>query len=314
MTSRSVKGVALSLASSVFFGVLYYVMPYLAPLTGEAVWGLRVLFALPVVTLILLLTKELHLLGETVLRIRKRPAMILGMLATSALLASQIWVYMWGPLNGRALQVALGYFLFPLVMIVVGRLLYKDRLTRLQLIATLIAATGVGFELIRIGQISWEALLVSLGYPVYFIIRKALGLNNTTGMWFDMLLVVPLAAFTVFVAITYGPSLSGATYLLWFVPLVGISSAVAILFFVLAGKYLSMSVFGLLSYIEPALLMVAALLIGETIAPGEFPLYIAIWLAILLVVIDGIRQIRRTRSVNLEQRRLPEDSREPART
>lgn len=293
MASKSTKGVAFSLTSSVFFGVLYYVMPYMAPLTGEAVWALRVLFGVPTITLILLITKELPLIGSTVNRIRKKPAMLLGMLATSALLAAQIWVYMWAPLNGKALQVALGYFLFPLVMIVVGRLLYKDRLTRMQLIATLIAAVGVGSELLRVGQISWEALLVSLGYPLYFVIRKALGLNNTTGMWFDMLFVVPLATFAIFASVSHGPSLVGATHLSWLVPLMAVSSSVAILLFVLAGKYLSMSVFGLLSYIEPALLMLAALLIGESIGAGELPLYLAIWTAILLVVFDGIRQIRR---------------------
>lgn len=291
MTSRSVKGVAFSLASSVFFGVLYFVMPYLAPLTGEAVWALRVLFAVPVITLILLVTREWPILGETMARLKRKPQLALGMLATSILLAAQIWVYMWAPLNGKALQVALGYFLFPLVMIVVGRILYRDRLSRMQLIAAIIAAIGVASELIRVGHISWEALIVCLGYPLYFVTRKALGLNNTVGMWFDMVLMVPLATFTVFTAVQYGPSLVGATHLSWFVPVVGISSAVAILFFVLGGKYLSMSVFGLLSYVEPALLMVAALLIGETIAPGEFVLYIAIWVAILLVIIDGIRQI-----------------------
>lgn len=300
MTSRSVKGVALSLASSIFFGVLYFVMPYMAPLTGEAVWALRVLFALPVITLILLVTREWPVLGETMSRLKQQPKMVIGMIATSLLLAAQIWVYMWAPLNGKALQVALGYFLFPLVMIVVGRILYKDRLTRMQLIATIIAAIGVGAELIRVGHISWEALIVCIGYPLYFVIRKALGLNNTVGMWFDMLLMVPLATYTIFASVKYGPSLAGATHLSWLVPVIGVSSAVAILFFVLGGKYLSMSVFGLLSYIEPALLMVAALLIGETIAPGEFVLYAAIWLAILLVVIDGIRQIlnaRETRAV-----------------
>lgn len=298
MTSRSVKGVTLSLASSVFFGVLYFVMPYMAPLTGEAVWALRILFALPVITLILLVTREWPLLGEAMSRLKQKPKIAIGMIATSLLLAAQIWVYMWAPLNGRALQVALGYFLFPLVMIIVGRILYNDRLTRMQLIATIIAAIGVISELIRVGHISWEALIVCLGYPLYFVIRKALGLNNTIGMWFDMLLMVPLATYTIFASVKYGPSLIGATHLSWLVPVIGVSSAVAILFFVLGGKYLSMSVFGLLSYIEPALLMVAALLIGESIAPGEYVLYVAIWLAILLVIVDGIRQILKARELD----------------
>lgn len=292
MSTRTVRGVILSLASSVFFGVLYYVMPLFAPLTGEAVWAIRVLFAVPTVTAILLLTREWPLLEEAMRRLRQRPVIIFGMLATSALLGAQIWVYMWAPLNGRALQVALGYFLFPLAMIVVGRLLYKERLTRLQQVATVLAAIGVLIEIIRVGVISWEALLVALGYPLYFVIRKALQLNNTAGMWFDMVILTPLAVFTVFMSLSLGPSLAGHPYLSWFVPLVGVLSSVAILFFVLAGKYLSMGVFGLLSYVEPALLMVAALLIGETIAPGELALYGFVWTAIALVVIDGIRQLR----------------------
>ena len=292
MSTRTVRGVILSLASSVFFGVLYYVMPLFAPLTGEAVWAIRVLFAVPTVTAILLLTREWPLLEEAMRRLRQRPVIIFGMLATSALLGAQIWVYMWAPLNGRALQVALGYFLFPLVMIVVGRLLYKERLTRLQQVATVLAAIGVLIEIIRVGVISWEALLVALGYPLYFVIRKALQLNNTAGMWFDMVILTPLAVFTVFMSLSLGPSLAGHPYLSWLVPLVGVLSSVAILFFVLAGKYLSMGVFGLLSYVEPALLMVAALLIGETITPGELALYGFVWAAIALVVIDGIRQLR----------------------
>ena len=265
-------------------------------MTGSAVWALRVLFAVPTITLILLISKEWPLIGEMMARVRNKPWLALGMIATSLLLAAQIWIFMWAPLNGRGLQVALGYFMFPLVMIVVGRLLYRERLTRLQLIATAIAALGVLAEVIRVGSISWEALVVCLGYPTYFVLRRYLGLNNTVGMWFDMLIVVPLATFVLFNSIAYGPSLIGATQLAWLVPVVGVSSSVAILLFVLAGKYLSMGVFGLLSYMEPALLMVAALLIGETIAPGEFIIYGAIWAAIALVIIDGIRQIRQGRA------------------
>lgn len=294
MSTRTARGVLLSLASSVFFGVLYYVMPWFAPLSGEAVWAIRVLFAVPTVTIIVLLTREWPLIGQALSRARQHPVLILGMLATAALLAAQIWVYMWAPLNGRALQVALGYFLFPLVMIVVGRLFYHERLTRLQQIATGLAAIGVVIEIVRVGSVSWEALLVALGYPLYFVIRKATKLNNTVGMWFDMLLMLPLAAVTVFASLTNGPSLDGHDYLYWFVPLIGVLSSVAILFFVLAGKYLSMGVFGLLSYVEPALLMIAALLIGETIAPGELVLYVFVWVAIALVFIDGIRQLKKS--------------------
>lgn len=298
---NTAKGLTLSISASVFFGALYFITPLLAPLSGEAVWALRMLFGLPVITGVLFVTKDWPLIGDTLARIRQHPWMLVGMIATSILLSLQIWVFMWAPMNGAALEVALGYFMMPLVAAVIGRTLYKDRVTWLQFAAIVLAALGVAFELFRVGQLSLWSLLVALGYPLYFVLRRKMNLNNTVGLYFDMLLTVPVAFTVVLLTVQHGPSLVGATHLIWLVPLVGVTSAVAILFYVLGAKYLSLTVFGLLSYLEPALLTVAAFLLGERIEPGEVVLYSAIWLAIGLVIFDGLRGLRYRNGASLRR-------------
>src|SRR5690606_41991940 len=82
--------------------------------------------------------------------------------------------------------LSLGYFLLPLTMILAGRFLYDERLSRLQQLATLFAVVGVANQLIQVGGLAWETWLVALGYPAYFALRRRLGTYNLGGMLGDM--------------------------------------------------------------------------------------------------------------------------------
>jgi len=287
--------VLISLASSASFGLIYFVTPLLQPMSGEAVWAVRALVSLPFVTVVLLVSRDWRLVTEFGARLRRRPVLILGMLASSALLAVQLWLFSWAPLNGRAMQVALGYFLLPLVLVVVGRFLYKDRMVWWQWTAAGLALIGVLYELMRIGGVSWETLTVCLGYPVYFVLRRAMGIGHLGGMWWDMACMIPFAIVVTVFAFHDGTLLDVNPTLWWAAPLISLFAALALLFYLVASRLLSMSMFGLLSYVEPALLLVASLLIGERITPGEWFTYGAIWAAVLIIVLGGALELVRAR-------------------
>ncbi|QZY53110.1 EamA family transporter RarD [Leucobacter tenebrionis] len=286
------RGIAVSVASSVLFGGIYFVTPWLAPASAESIWGLRDLITIPVIALALVVIRQGRLITEIGSRIRRNPLLLLGILACGALVAAQLWVFSWAPLHGRGMQVALGYFLLPLVLVVVGRLLYKDRLAWWQWLAAGIAALGVGFELIRVGGISWETLLVALGYPVYFVLRRALGTAHLGGMFWEFVVLAPVAAVLLVLEVVDGGALAANPALWWAAPLFAVASGVALMFYIAASRLLTLSIFGLLSYLEPALLMVASMLNGERIAAGEVVIYGAIWVAVLVLVAGGIAQLR----------------------
>jgi chloramphenicol-sensitive protein RarD len=219
--------------------------------------------------------------------------LILGLCISSALLGIQQWLFMWAPLNGRGLQVSLGYFLLPLAMLLAGRLLYRERLTFLQKVAGLSAALGVTYELYQVGGFSWEALLVAIGFPIYFILRRKLGTDHLGGLWFDMLLTLPFAAWIVMGQHTTTNHFAQNPRLYILVVLLAVISATAFMSYIVASRLLPFSLFGLMGYVEPVLMVGVALILGEQIQAEEWLTYIPIWTAVGMLILDGVRHLRR---------------------
>ncbi|OLU26443.1 EamA family transporter RarD [Pseudomonas sp. PA27(2017)] len=286
------KGIALSIASSCAFASLYYYATLLKPLNGEEIFGWRMLLTLPCVTLFLLLGREWDPVKEIFARLKQQPILIFGLAASSALLGVQQWLFMWAPINGRGLQVSLGYFLLPLVMLMIGMLVYRERLSRLQKTAGISALLGVAHELFQVGGFAWETLLVAGGFPIYFMLRRKLNTANLGGLWFDMLLVLPIACWFVLGQQSTMAHFEQAPRLYILVLILAVISAAAFMAYTTAGRLLPFSLFGLLGYVEPVLMVAVALLIGERIAPHEWATYIPIWVAVGLLMVEGLNHLR----------------------
>src|SRR3546814_19263678 len=97
-----------------------------------------------------------------------------------------------------ALDGCMVSFLLPLAMVLVGRVAYSERFSRVQTVAVVIAALGVAHELFRINSFSWATALVVFGYPPYFILRRVLRMGSLSTLWFDMLLIAPAAVFILY--------------------------------------------------------------------------------------------------------------------
>ena len=281
------KGVLFSVISSVLFAALYFYSTLLSPLNGEEIFGWRTLLTIPFLTIFIWRSGQWTLIQVWAQRMRQRPLLIIGALATSLFLGVQLWLFMWAPLHGRALQVSLGYFLLPLTMLLTGCIVYKERLSRLQNLAALCAAFGVLNELIQVGSFSWETMLVAFGYPCYFVLRQKMGSNNLGGLWFDMALLLPAGLWFVHAGAVGFAGVADDNALCLLILLLGILSAAALIFYMVASQTLSLSLFGLLGYVEPVLLVFVALLLGEQIKSHEWPTYIPIWIAVLLLIIEG---------------------------
>ncbi|WP_353142226.1 EamA family transporter RarD [Acinetobacter pragensis] len=309
------KGVALSILASVTFGVLYFYTQFLKPLDSEQTFAWRMLATLPFLTLFMWWTGDLKHVADIFKRIFKEPWMLPWLIFSSVLCTTQLWLFLWGPINGRGLQVSLGYFLLPLVMVLVGCVLYKEKLSRWQLTAVVLAVLGVGHELWRVGSIAWETAYVALAYPLYFFMRRVLKTDHLGGFWWDLFLILPAAVYLGFI---YSDSISlilNYTHLIWAVIGLGFFSALGLGSYILASRYLPFVIFGLLSYLEPVLLAFASMMMGERVTDAEWLTYIPIWLAVVLLVIEGclhiFKQKRNAESLdqNIEnlQKRLGDD-------
>ncbi|WP_017349054.1 EamA family transporter RarD [Pantoea sp. A4] len=285
------QGIALSLLASVLFAVQYYLSALIPGINGFELYGWRTLISVPIMTVCLLVSGHWRAVTAIMVRIVAQPALALGILLSSALMTVQQVLFIWAPLNGRGMNVALGNFLLPLVLLLVGRLFYKEKLSVLRGTAAFVAACGILYELYQVGGFSWEALTVSVGFTAYFVLRRALGTSNLGGLWLDMLLMLPFAVWCVWggEVITRTPVLSVSAHLA--ILAIGLCSAVAFMVYITASRLLPFTVFGLMGYVEPVLLVFVALLLGESIAAREWPMYLAIWGAVGLLALDGIANV-----------------------
>jgi len=221
------------------------------------------------------------------------------LLISSLLCTTQLWLFLWGPINGRGLEVSLGYFLLPLVMVLVGCVLYKEKLSSFQMVAVALAVLGVGHEIWRIGSIAWETVYVALAYPLYFFMRRKFATDHLGGFWWDLFLILPVAFYLGFIYSDSMPLMLNHSHLILAVLGLGFLSALGLGSYILASRYLPFVIFGLLSYLEPVLLAFASMALGERVESGEWLTYIPIWLAVLLLVVEGILHLLKQRKQQL---------------
>src|SRR3546814_18995779 len=107
----------------------------------------------------------------------------------------QLWLFAWAPLNQKGLDVSMGYFLLPMVMVLLGRLFYGERLSRVPTMAVLVAAVGVSHELWRSGSFSWATALVMFGSTPYFMLRRRMRLVSLSALSVGIIVRAPGALF-----------------------------------------------------------------------------------------------------------------------
>lgn len=287
------KGVSLSILASVLFGCMFYYTTLLQPLSGQEIFGWRMLLTLPVMSVFLIATQDWSLVSAIATRLKTDWRLWLVLPLSSLLVGIQLWLFLWAPLHGHAMNVSLGYFMMPLVMVLIGKFYYREKLSSLQKCAVLLALVGVGNALVQAGGFAWTSLLVCLGYPGYFVLRSKFKIDNLGGLWFDMLLTTPLALYFALSGLGLEQMTGQQVQLPLLILGLGILSASALVAYILSSRMLPFSLFGLLGYVEPVLLVAVAFLIGETIADTQWPTYIAIWLALCLLAFEGLYKLKR---------------------
>lgn len=286
-TNQTFQGTLASLLSSVLFSLMFLFGLFMQPLSGTQVASWRVLMMLLSLMLLVSLTKQWQHVFEY-LRTLKTPKEWLIFILPTPILGGQIWLFMWGPVNGFGLDITLGYFLLPLVMIVIGRFLYHEHMSVMQWLAALFAAIGIGYDIVQYGTISWATLFVCLGYPPYYLLRRKLAVPPITGLLSDLTLLTPVVLLLLYSSGGFEVAMQAAKF--WYLlPLLGFFSALAMSLTMIASSKLPISLFGALSYVEPMLLFVLSVtVLSQSLEEGgSLFMYGMIALALLVMIIDS---------------------------
>jgi len=230
-----------------------------------------------------------------------RQKKVLGAFAASALLLSGNWLtYIWSVNNGHVIDSSLGYFITPLVNVLLGYTLLHERPRRAQWTALAFAALGVIWLTVQTGRLTWIALVLAATFGCYGLLRKVAVLGAVEGLTLETMLLAPLAFAAIAIWSMQGSSTFPASDVptnLWLIAL-GPITAVPLLLFAAGARRISMTTLGLLQYIGPSIQFALGVWVfREPFTPARLAGFALIWIALLVYTFDGWRITRRAASV-----------------
>ena len=247
--------------------------------------GWRIIWTLPLCLLIVAFRKQ----GPDVLRaLANRKAM--GWLALSATLIAVNWVvYVWAINTGKVYAASLGYYINPLVNVLLGTLVLRERLSRLQWVAVGLAAVGVSLLLGGALTTLWISLTLALSFGTYGLIRKQVDVGALPGLTIEsIILLVPAAAVAWYYAgLPAGSAFTQGTGLSLAIMLGGALTAIPLLMFAIAARLLPYSTLGFIQFLAPSIVFILGLTVfGEELKPAQAACFACIWAAAAIFVWD----------------------------
>lgn len=289
-----IKGILCSLLASLLFGGLYLLATFLRPLEGEDVFGFRMLVTLPFLLLAVIALGKWSEFIAFLQRIWREPKLIFALLISASLVGVQMWLFLWAPNANRAIDVSIGYLLMPITMVAVGKFVYNEYLSLTKWLAILFAVIGVASNILLTGKLSWASLLVCTGYPAYFMVRKKFGISHIHSFVVEVAMLTPIALY--FISQVDLPSVQTVNPNIYFyLFLLGLMSGVALISYTIASTLVPFNMLGLLGYVEPCFMLLISFLIGERLDPNSYLLMLCLMIAVSLLILDGVLQLRKKR-------------------
>jgi len=218
---------------------------------------------------------------------------ILGILTATTLIVGINWfLFIWAINSDHILQTSLGYYINPLINVVLGLVFLKERLRPLQTAAVILAGMGVTYLTIQFGELPWVALAIAFSFGFYALIRKVAPVSSLVGLSIETLLLsLPALAYLIYLDLNGVGSFLRIT---WRLDLLMIGAAfvtaLPLLLFTKGARRLNLATVGLLQYIAPSCtFMLAVFYYHEPFAPAQLWTFIMIWTALGMYSFDSIR-------------------------
>jgi chloramphenicol-sensitive protein RarD len=232
-------------------------------------------------------------------RVLRQPKVLAGFTVSAMLLSLNWYVYIWAVTHDHVLDSSLGYFMTPLVNVLMGFVLLHERLRPAQWAAVALAAVGVGWLTWQAGHLPWIGLALAFSFGCYGLMRKTAALGPLEGLSLETLLLFPLAFGSLVILARHGQNalFQAPTASRWLLAASGPITAIPLLLFAAGARRIPMSTLGVLQYLAPTLqFLIGVWLYGEPLSAERLTGFVAIWSALALYSMEGLWQAWTTRT------------------
>ncbi len=289
---RAAVGVATALGAFLLWGFAPVYFKAIDHLTALEILAHRVVWTLVILIVLVAALGRLHEVVRSLISRRR-----LGVLLITTVLVSSNWlIFIWAIQQDRLLEASLGYYINPLVNVLLGMAFLSERLSRRQGLAVLLAAIGVGVPIVALGTLPWVALGLAATFGFYALVRKKAQVDPLIGLLVETLLMLPAAAgYLVWLSVTgtgvFGLQDWGMSALLM---ASGLVTGTPLVLFMYGAQRLTLSTIGLMQYLAPSIHFLLALLVyGEPFTPAHLVTFLFIWAGLALYSWDTISRHRR---------------------
>ncbi len=289
-TPVSPRGLLYGLIAYGLWGMFPLYFPLLEPAGAVEILAQRMVWSLIVSSLILTVVRGWR-------AIVGMPARVWLLVVAAAVLISVNWgIYIWAVNNGRVVEAALGYFINPLVSVLLGVLLFRERLRMGQWAAVGLGVASVLVLAVAGGAFPWVALTLAMSFGFYGLVKKVIPLTPTASLTAEGLVqFVPAVGYLVAIGVlgtsTFASLGPGHALLM---ASSGLVTCVPLLAFAAAAQSLPLSVLGLLQYLTPVIqFLIGVFWFGEPMPAYRWVGFALVWLALIVFTADALRQARR---------------------
>jgi chloramphenicol-sensitive protein RarD len=292
-------GLAFGLGAYAMWGLFPLYFPLLEPAGGLEIVAHRVLWSLVFIGLLLTVIRGWRRARAAVVDVRA-----LLILAGAAVLIAANWlIFVYGVNSGQVVETSLGYFINPLVSVLLGVVALGERLRTAQWVAVGIAAVAVAVLTVDYGRPPWIALSLAATFGLYGLLKKLVRVQAAPGLFLETAIVAVPAVVVLAVLHSSGDGTAvseGTGHLLLLVSS-GVATAIPLLLFAAATSRIPLSTVGLLQYLTPSMqLAIGVFVYAEPMPPARLVGFAIVWLALAVFTVDTLRSSRATRRRDAE--------------
>lgn len=281
MKDNEIKsGVIQAGISYVIWGLLPIYWKFLGEVSADEILASRIVWAFVLMVLLLLITKKWSPFMTTLKGLKDNQKRLWALVIASLLISGNWFVYIWAVNHDQMIQASLGYYINPLVSVLLGVLFLKEKLSLTQYVSFFMAIVGVVILSISYGEIPWISLALAFSFGFYGLAKKLIKVDSSIGLTLETMVVTPIAlAYIIFLFVQGNQaflSVSISTDLLLIGS--GLATALPLLYFAKGAQKIPLSMLGFIQYIAPTLtLILGVFLYNETFSKAHLLAFMFIW-------------------------------------
>lgn len=281
LPEKKADGLPFALGAYAIWGLLPLYFYFLLSVPALELIGWRVIFTLPVCLLVVIVRRQ----GQQLRLALTNPKILLYLMASATLIGTNWLVYVYSVQSGHVLSASLGYYINPLVNVLLGTVFLRERLTRLQWIAVAVATAGVAILAFGALDTLWISLTLAFSFGTYGLVRKLAPVESLPGLTIETMIWMPLAIAIVswYAAGSDGSAMHHGWISSLMIAGTGVMTAAPLLLFATAARRMDYSLLGFVQFLAPTMAFVIGLFVfEERLETVQLACFLMIWMAIAL--------------------------------